>query len=155
MNVFKHIAVAMICLITIFSMQAQAQPTAPASDIVGNAWKGRAEAATKKLATPGLDMCDKGLELAFQQPNEVSSGKQRSFELLIEIGNEAMVASYTYAGQKLKSFAVLALPPGWLAVQNTDSKTLNILVAASGCSFDLCTNDPFASGACADQRPAK
>ena len=151
LNVFKQIAVAMVCLITIFSVQAQAQPAVPAPDIVGNAWKARAEAAAKRLATPGLDKCDKGLELAFQEPNEVTSGKQRSFELLIEIGNEAMAASYTYAGPKLTSFALLALPPGWLAVQNTDSKTLNILVAASGCSFDLCTNDPFASGSCAER----
>jgi len=151
LKVFKQISVALLCVVTVFLAQSRAQTPDPAADIVGKAWKSRAEAATKRLATPGLDKCDKGLELAFQVPNEVNSGKQRSYELLIEIDNQSMVASYTYAGPKLTSFALLVLPPGWLAVQNTDSKTLNILVAASGCSFDLCTNDPFASGSCAEQ----
>jgi len=149
---FKQIAAAMVCLVTVFLAQSPAQALDPAADIVGKAWKTRAEAATKRLATAGLDKCDKGLELAFQQPNEVASGKQRSYELPIEIDNQSMVASYTYAGQQLTSFALLALPPGWLAVQNTGSKTLNILVAGSGCSFDLCTNDPFTAGPCAEQQ---
>lgn len=152
LNVCKQIAVSTVCLITIFSVQAQAQPAVPAPDLVGNAWKARAESATKKLVAAGLDKCDKGLEAAFQQPNEVVSGRQRSFELLIEIDNQAMVASYTYEGPRMTSFALLAVPPGWLAVQKPENRALNILIAAANCSFELCTIDPFASGACAGQQ---
>ena len=149
LRVSKQIATALVCVVTILTAQSSAQ--APAPDLVGNAWKLRTEAATKKLAAAGLDKCDKGLELAFQHPNEVTSGKQRSFELMIEIDKQAMAASYSYEGQRLTSFVLLALPPGWLAVQKTDSKTLNILVADSNCSFELCTNDPFTAGPCAEQ----
>lgn len=152
LTVFKQIATAMVCVVTLFLAQSPAQTPDSAPDSVGKAWKSRAEAATKKLATPGLDKCDKGLELAFQHPNEVTSGKERSFELMIEIDRQAMVASYSYEGKRLTSFALLALPPGWLAVQKTDSKTLNILVTRSNCSFDLCTNAPFTTGPCAEKR---
>src|SRR6266567_4550656 len=133
LRVFKQIAVAVVCVVTIFLAQSPAQTVDSAPDIAGKAWKARAEAATKKLAASGLDKCDKGLELAFQQPNEVTSGIHRNFELMIEIDKEAMVASYSYEGQRLTSFVLLALPPGWLAVQKTDSKTLNILVSDSNC----------------------
>jgi hypothetical protein len=149
LTVFNQIALATICLVTIFLAQAPAQPADSAADPVGKAWKARAEAATKRLASAGLDKCDRGLELAFQQPNQVASGTQRSFELPVEIDRQAMVASYSYEGPRLTSFVLLALPPGWLAVQKTDSKTLNILVTGSNCSFDLCTSDPFAAGPCA------
>jgi len=150
--VLKQIAAAMLCLVTIFLAHSPAQTPDPAPDSVGKAWKARAGAATKKLASPGLDKCDKAVELAFQHHNEVTSGNQRSFDLLIEIESQAMLASYSYVGQRLASFVLLALPPEWLAVQKTDSKTLNILVEGSNCSFDLCTNDPFATGPCAVRR---
>jgi hypothetical protein len=146
---FKQIALSVVCLVTMLQVQLPAQAADSAADTVEQAWKARAEAATKRLASPGLDRCDRGLELAFQQPNQVTSGTQRSFELPIEIDRQAMVASYIYAGQRLTSFALLALPSGWLAVQKADSKTLNILVTSANCSFELCTSDPFAAGACA------
>jgi hypothetical protein len=145
---YKQIAIAMVCGVTIFLAQSPAHSADTAPDAVGKAWKARAEAATKKLAAPGLDKCDKGVELAFHKPNEVTSGKQRSFELPVEIDKQTMVASYSYEGQRLTSFILLELPPGWLAVQKTDSKSLNILVTDSNCSFYLCTNDPFAAGPC-------
>lgn len=144
-TVFKQIAFALACVVTLFLSQSPAQ----SADPVGDAWKSRSEAATKKLAKPGLDKCDKAVELAFQKPNEVNTGKLRSFELLIEIDNESMVASYSYAGQRLTSFVLILLPPDWIAVQKAESKTLNILVEGSNCTFDLCTNDPFTPGPCA------
>lgn len=143
--VFKQIAVAILCVVTLFLSQSPAQTPDP----VGDAWRSRAEAATKKLAKPGLDKCDKAVELAFQKPNEVNTGKLRSFELLIEIDDQSMVASYSYAGSRLTSFVLILLPPDWLAVQKAESKTLNILVEGSNCTFDLCTNDPFTPGPCA------
>lgn len=147
--VFKQIAIALACVVTLFLSQSPAQTPDPAPDPVGKAWKSRAEAATKKLAKPGLDKCDKAFELAFQNSNEVNTGKLRSFELLIEIDNQSMVASYSYAGQRLTSFVLILLPPDWLAVQKAESKALNILVEGSNCTFDLCTNDPFTTGPCA------
>jgi hypothetical protein len=144
----------MIISVTTLSVQSPAQTAAPAPDPVGNAWKARAEVAATRLAAAGLDACDKAVELAFLKPNQVTSGSQRNFELLIEIDSQAMVASYSYSGQRLTSFALLALPPGWLAVQKGDSRNLNLLVTGSGCSFNLCTVDPFPAGACAEQ-PAR
>lgn len=150
--VSKQIAIAMFCILTLFLTQASAQAAGAAPDPVEKGWQARAETATKRLATPGLDKCDSGLERAFREQNPVTSGTQRSFELMIEIDSQSMLASYTYEGQRLISFALLELPPGWLAVQKTDSKSMSILVQSSGCSFDLCTNDPFAAGSCAGQR---
>ncbi len=150
--IFKQIVTATVCVVTLFLSQSQARTPGSTPDLVENAWKSRAEVATKRLATPGLDKCDKAVEVAFQHPNEVTSGKLRSFELLIEIDRQAMVASYSYVGQRLASFVLIALPPEWLAVQKTESKTLNILVEGSNCTFDLCTNDPFITGSCAERK---
>lgn len=150
--VFKQISAAIVCVITLYVSQSPAQTPDSTSDLVGNAWRTRAEVATKKLVAPGLDKCDKAVELAFQKPNVVTSGKQRNFELLIDIDGQAMVASYSYVGQQLTSFDLIILPPEWLAVQKAESKTLNILVAGSNCTFDLCTNDPFITGPCAERR---
>jgi len=149
-KVFKQIALA-ICMGIICLSESSAQAIDTAPDPVGAAWKTRAETATKKLALPGLDKCDKGVELAFQQLREVTLGKKRSFELVIGIDKQEMAASYSYEGQRLDSFVLLALPTGWLAVQKTDSKTLNILVADANRSFELCMNDPFTAGPCAGQ----
>jgi len=148
LRLFTQIFLATVCLVTVFTSQSPAQTGASVPDPVGAAWKARAGTAAKRLATAGLDQCDKAVELAFRQPNEVASGTQRSFELLIEIDRQALVASYSYERQRLNSFALLALPPGWLAVQKSDSKTLNILVVGANCSFDLCTGDPFTTGPC-------
>jgi hypothetical protein len=151
LTVLKKIATAIVCVVTLFLSQSLAQTPNSGPDPVGNAWRSRAEVATKKLAAPGLDKCDKAVELAFQHPNEVTSGKLRSFELLIEIDSESMVASYSYAGQKLTSFVLIVLPPDWLAVQKAESKTLNIVVEDSKCTFGLCTNDPFITGPCGER----
>ena len=148
----KNAALAMVCAGTLFVAQSLALAADTTPDPVGTAWKARAETAKKKLALPGLDKCDKGIELSFKQPNEVTSGAKRSFELLIEIDGQAMVASYSYEGQRLSSFVLLALPPGWLALQKTDSKTLSVLVPELNCSFDLCTDDPFTPEPCPEQR---
>lgn len=150
LSLVKQTALAIACVGTIFLSQAAAQAVNTTPDPVGKAWKTRAESATKKLALPGLDKCDKGVELAFQQLREVTLGKNRNFELLIEIDKQEMVASFSYEGLRLDSFVLLALPPGWLAVQKTDSKTLNILVADANCSFELCLNDPFTAGPCVE-----
>jgi len=150
-TVSKQIAIVMVCVVTFLLAQSPAQSADPAPDPVAKAWKARADAAAKKLAAPGLDKCDKAVELAFQENNVVIEGTKRNFELLIEIDKQAMVAAYSYEGQQLTSFVLLALPSGWLAVQNKDSKTLNILVAAASCSFDLCTHDPFTVGPCTEQ----
>jgi hypothetical protein len=149
--IIKQTAMAMVCVGTIFLFQSSAQSVVAAPDLVGMAWKTRAETATKKLALPGLDKCDKGVELAFQQYQEVALGNKRNFALMIEIDKQAMVASYTYEGQLLDSFVLRDLPQGWIVVQKTGSKTLNILVEDSNCSFALCTNDPFTAGACLEQ----
>ena len=151
-TVIKQIAAAMVCVVTVFLSQSPAQPLDSTPDSVGKAWRSRAEAATKKLASPGLDKCDKGVEVAFQGSIETTSGKQRSFDLQIEIDGQTMVGYYSYAGQRLTAFVLVELPPGWLAVQKTDSKTLNILVEASNCTFDICTDDPFTTGPCAEKR---
>jgi len=147
--VVKQIAIAMFCMLTVLSALPAGASAAAAPDPVENGWLTRAGIATKRLASPGLDKCDSGVELAFQQFNPVTAGTQRSFELMIEIDKQSMVASYTYEGPRLISFTLLSLPPEWLAVQKPDSKGISILVQGSGCSFDLCTNDPFATGACA------
>lgn len=148
----KNIALALASAASIFLTQLPAQAADTTPDPVGKAWKARAEAATKKLANPaGLDKCDKAVELAFQNPNLVTEGKKRSFELQIDIDKQSMVASYTYEGQQLGSFAVVELPLDWLAVLKPDSKALNILVQGAGCAFDLCTIDPFTTGPCADK----
>jgi hypothetical protein len=149
--VFKQTAMAMVCVGTIFLSQTSAQAVDTAPDPVRTAWKTRAETATKKLALPGLDKCDRGVELAFQHRREVALGEKRNFVLNIEIDKQELVASYTYEGQRLVSFVLSDLPFGWLVVQKTDSKTLNVLVADSNCSFDLCTNAPFTAGPCAEQ----
>lgn len=146
----RQLATALACITTLFLTHAPAESAAPAPDLAGKAWKARSESAAKKLASPGLDKCDKGVERAFQQPNEVTAGTKRSYELQIEIDKEEMVASYTYDGQRLTSFALLALPPGWLVVQKTDSRALNILVTGANCSFDLCPRDPLTTGPCTD-----
>lgn len=151
LKIFKRTALAMVCVGTVFLSQSPAQPVTTTPDPVGMAWKTRAETATRKLALPGLDKCDKGVELAFQQLREVTLGKKRNFELLIEVDKQEMVASYSYEGQRLNSFVLLALPPGWIAVQKTDSRILSIIVSDSNCSFDLCITDPVTIGPCAEQ----
>jgi len=145
-----RIAIAIASIVTVFLAQASAQAADSAPDAVAVAWKSRAGAATKKLAAAKLDKCDMGLERAFQESVETASGKQRSFGLHVTIDGQTMAASYTYVGQRLNAFMLVELPPEWLAVQKAESKALNILVQNSNCTFELCTNDPFTTGPCAE-----
>lgn len=155
LTIYKQIALAVAGVAAVFLAQSPpvlASDSAP--DVVRKAWSARAATAAKKLAAPGLDKCDKGVEGAFRYPDETTSGKLRSFKLTVDIDGEEMVASYSYAGQRLDAFILDELPPGWLAELKTESKTLRIIVERSNCTFALCTNDPFISGACAEQ-PAR
>jgi hypothetical protein len=55
--------------------------------------------------------------------------------------------------ERLETFAMLALPPGWFALQKADSKTLTVLLSdGSKCALDLCTDGPTADGPCAEKR---
>ena len=152
LNIYKQIALAVAGVAVVFLAQPPlvlAADSAP--DVVRKAWSVRAAASAKKLAAPGLDKCDTGIEGAFRYPEETTSGKLRSFKLTIDIDGQEMVVSYSYVGQRLNAFILDELPPGWLAEQKTESKTLRIIVESSNCTFALCTNDPFISGACAEQ----
>ncbi len=122
-------------------------------DQISNAWRQRSLLAAKKLAGPGLDACDRGLELAFQHPKEFMAGTLRTYELTVQVSNQTLLASYSYKGQKLASFELIFLPPGWIARQRVDSKTLSILVGTADCALDFCTNNPFASGPCSGDKP--
>jgi hypothetical protein len=148
LNSAGQIAIAIASVVTIFLAQASAQAPDSVPDAVATAWKSRSEAATKKLASAKLDKCDMGLEVAFQEAAETTSGKQRSYGLHVTIDGQTMVVSYTYVGQRLNAFMLVELPPEWLAVQKAESKALNVLVQNSNCTFDLCTNDPFSTGLC-------
>jgi hypothetical protein len=150
LNSAGRIVIVIASIVTVFLAQASAQGPDSVPDTVAAAWRSRAEAATKKLAAPRLDKCDIGLERAFQESVEATSGKQRSFGLHVTIDGQTMVASYTYVGQRLSVFMLVELPPEWLAVQKTESRALNILVQNSNCTFDLCTNDPLTTGLCAE-----
>jgi hypothetical protein len=149
LNSAGQIALTIAIVVTIFLAQAPAQAADSAPDAVAAAWRSRSEAATKKLATQKLDKCDTGLEQAFQESVETTSGKRRSFGLHVTIDGQTMIASYAYVGQQLDAFMLIELPPEWIAVQKTESRKLNILVQNSNCTFDLCTNDPFCT-----ERPA-
>ena len=150
-QIFKMVSLAAVCVAIVFLAQSPARAAGSAPDSVGKAWSDRAASATKKLAASGLDKCDKGVEEAFQFPEETTAGTLRNFNLLIDIGGQEMVVSYSYDGQRLTAFVLDDLPTGWLAEQKTDSKMLRIIVESSKCTFNLCTNDPFTSGPCAEQ----
>lgn len=124
-----------------------------APDPISAAWRARAELAGKKLAGPGLDACDRGVELAFQHPKENVSGSRHDFLLAIEVDGKEMLVTYSYESQRLEAFGIVALPPRWFALQKADSKTLTVLLSnGSKCALDLCTNDPTADGPCAERR---
>ena len=120
---------------------------------IADAWRQRAQVAAKKLTEPGLDACDRGLELAFQYPKEFMTSAWHRYGLAVQISNQTLYASYTYNSRGLASFELVSLPPGWIARQRVDSKTLSILVGAANCALDFCTNNPFASGACPGDKP--
>ena len=78
----------------------------PGGDEIGNAWKARAAKAAKNLAGGGLDACDMAFERAFERPKEGSSGALRVFELTFDIKGKKMIASYSYEGARLDTFAI-------------------------------------------------
>lgn len=149
-------APTVIFLASIVILGAVVRPAAAGTatpDPVSAAWRARAKLAAKKLAGPGLDACDRGVELAFQHPEEKVSGNRRDFILAIEVDGKTMLVTYSYETQRLEAFGILALPPGWLALQKAGSKTLTVLLSsASKCALDLCTDDPTAGGPCAEKR---
>ncbi|MDP1822574.1 MAG: hypothetical protein Q8L48_05010 [Archangium sp.] len=123
-----------------------------ASDPLAAAWKARAARATEKLSKPGLDACDRALEVAFQSATTDRRGGQEMYALAIRIGEDVMLAGYSYRGGKLVDFSIYGLPPQWMAHQKVDSKTLSVVLGrAPGCAFDLCTTDPFSDGPCTER----
>ena len=143
----KRIALAVVI---IFLATFSVRIADSALDDIGRQWKDRAEAASKRLATSELDECDKAVERAFQDVKESVSGAKRIFELKINISDQTMVVYYSFEGQRLGDFVLGTLPPGWVAIQKTDSKTISILVGKSDCAFDLCTSNPFIIGPCTE-----
>jgi hypothetical protein len=122
-------------------------------DALSVAWKARAERATQKLSKPGLDACDRAVEVAFQTFQASGNDASRRFTITIAIADEMMLAMYSYKGGKLVDFAMMSLPPKWMAHQPADSKTLSVVLAdGPKCAFDLCTNDPFSDGPCAEAK---
>ena len=148
---YKRVVLVAVCGAVVFLAQSPAGAAGSAPDIVGKAWRDRAASATKKLAVPAQDRCDKGVEEAYQDPEVTTSGTMRNYNLIIDIDGQEMMVSYSYAGQELNAFILDELPPGWLAEQKPGSKTLRIIVESAKCTFDLCTNDPFTSGPCEER----
>ncbi len=123
----------------------------PVADPVRAVWRARAQLATKKLAGSGLDACDRGVELAFEEAEERASGDHRLYMLAIRVDGKQLLVTYNYEGQRLESFGIAALPPGWFTVQKTESRTLTVLLSnGSKCALDLCTTDPGSDGPCAE-----
>ena len=122
-------------------------------DEIAAAWLARADRAAKRLAEPGLDACDVAYERAFQRPKENARPPFRVFELAVEISGRTLRASYSYRVGKVASFELISLPPGWIARQRVNSKTLSILVAAANCGMDFCTSDPLVAGPCPGDTP--
>jgi hypothetical protein len=122
-------------------------------DPIANAWRQRAQVAAKKLAEPGLDACDRGIELAFQKAKESTTGTIRTYELLVQVSKQTLRAAYSYEGQKLSSFELISLPPNWFARQRVDSKTLSIIVGTANCAMDFCTDNPLVPGSCVGDKP--
>jgi hypothetical protein len=122
------------------------------NDALDKAWRARAERATKKLLQPGLDACDRAVELAFQKPKGAVTSV-RTYALEITVGKDTMLVGYHYDGQTLKDFSMFGVPPTWRVHQLTDSKTISVVLKNEpGCAFDLCSNDPFSDGPCASKK---
>lgn len=151
--------IELIIYIILFGMTSTVLPLeagtkAPSvADELAKKWEQRADAAVKKLVTPGLDACDIATERAFKNAKESVKGNYRSFDLIFGISGSTLNASYSYKDGRLASLELYSLPSRWVARQRVGSKTLSILVADSYCAFDLCTNDPFAAGPCLGDTP--
>jgi hypothetical protein len=116
-------------------------------------WKARAERATRNLLKPGLDVCDRAVEVAFQTAQNIGTEAMPMYALTITIGSRSMLAGWAYKGTKLVDFSVMELPPRWMAHQGVDSRTLSVVLGTGEkCAFDLCVTDPFAEGPCAEPK---
>jgi hypothetical protein len=116
-------------------------------------WAQRADTAAKRLVAPGLDACDMAVERAFEAVKKSIAENFQLFGLQVDISGNTLNAAYLYKDGKLAAFQLYKLPSRWAAKQRVGSKTLSIFVADSNCAFDLCTDDPFASGPCPGDIP--
>ena len=138
---------------TFVLLASLSQVASAANDEVGPAWRARAETASRNLSRGRLDACDMALEKAFANVEETNDKPFRSFHLVADVQGQSLHVAYSYRGTSLASFELIALPSPWVARQRVNSKTLSLLVAPARCAIDLCTNDPFAQGACPGDPP--
>ena len=119
-------------------------------DPVGATWRARADLAKRRLAQGGLDACDTAVEKGFQGFKETKKDA-RIFELSIDVDGKVLVVFYRYQGNELDGFAMVSVPPQWLAYQKANSKTLRFLLGPpQSCAFSLCTRGPTDDGPCAE-----
>lgn len=132
-----------------------ASPAALAADTkdpVQATWNARADLAKRRLAKGGLDACDTAVEKAFQAAKQTPEKDGRTFDLSIDVEGQVLLALYRYRGNTLDGFALVAVPPQWIAYQKADSKTFRfILGPPQNCAFNLCTRGPTDDGACAEK----
>jgi hypothetical protein len=122
-------------------------------DPVEATWRARADLAKRRLAQGGLDACDAAVEKGFQGVKETKKDA-RIFELSIDVGGQVLVVFYRYQGNALDGFAMVSVPPQWLAYQKANSKTLRFLLGPpQNCAFSLCTRGPTDDGPCAEKSP--
>jgi hypothetical protein len=119
---------------------------------VERAWRARADLASRKLAQPGMDACDRAVEEAFRQPRTDTTDGHRTYLLSIGNGREQMLVAYFYEQDVFKTFSIGALPPGWVVLQNAGKKTVTVRPGGLKCVFDLCASDPLVEGACREDR---
>jgi hypothetical protein len=122
-------------------------------DPVEATWRARADLAKRRLAQGGLDACDTGLERAFQAAKQTKEKQKdgRTYDLSIDVGGQVLVVVYRYEGNQLDGFALVVVPPQFVAFQKADSKTFRFLLGPpQSCAFSLCTRGPTADGPCAE-----
>ena len=125
---------------------------ADTKDPVQATWNARAELARRRLAKGGLDACDTAVEKAFQAAKQTPEKDGRTFDLSIDVDGQILLALYRYRGNTLDGFALVAVPPQWIAYQKADSKTFRfILGPPQNCAFSLCTRGPTNDGPCAEK----
>jgi hypothetical protein len=125
-------------------------------DPVEATWRARADLAKRRLAQGGLDDCDTAVERAFQKAKQTKEKQKdaRTYDLSIDIGGKALVVVYRYEGNQLDGFALVVVPPQFVAFQKADSKTFRFLLGApQNCAFSLCTRGPTDDGPCAEKTP--
>jgi hypothetical protein len=120
-------------------------------DPVEAAWRARADLAKQRLAKGGLDACDTAVEKGFQGVKETKKDA-RIFELSVDVDGQVLVVFYRYEGNTLDGFAMVSVPPQWLAYQKANSKTFRFLLGSpQSCAFSLCTRGPTDDGPCAEK----